>query len=126
MLFHILVYAFVIQLQQNIYTSTKSVGGGVNCFQIAVCEFFYPNILKTPGLGLFLKISHTYSTLMRQIMYRVKGHMYRISVNLYNFENFITHINQIISDQINFIGIKSSRRIVTSHMYAVTQEQSQT
>ena len=30
------------------------------------------------------------------------------------------------SNQINFIGIKSSHRTVTSHMYTVTQEQSQT
>ena len=30
------------------------------------------------------------------------------------------------SNQINFIGIKSSHRAVTSHMYTVTQEQSQT
>ena len=34
--------------------------------------------------------------------------------------------NQIKSNQINFIGIKSSHRTVTSHMYTVTQEQSQT
>ena len=32
----------------------------------------------------------------------------------------------IKSNQINFIGIKSSHRTVTSHMYTVTQEQSQT
>ena len=36
------------------------------------------------------------------------------------------HVNQIKSNQINFIGIKSSHRTVTSHMYKVTQEQSQT
>ena len=29
-------------------------------------------------------------------------------------------------NQINFIGIKSSHKTVTSHMYTVTQEQSQT
>ena len=33
---------------------------------------------------------------------------------------------EIKSNQINFIGIKSSHRTVTSHIYTVTQEQSQT
>ena len=33
---------------------------------------------------------------------------------------------QIKSNRINFIGIKSSHRTVTSHMYTVSQEQSQT
>ena len=33
----------------------------------------------------------------------------------------MTFINQIKSNQINFIGIKSSHRTVTSHMYTITQ-----
>ena len=41
-------------------------------------------------------------------------------------EHHCSVINQIKSNQINFIGIKSSHRTVTSHMYTVTQEQSQT
>ena len=43
-------------------------------------------------------------------------------------EGYYTRTNQIKSNQINFIGIKSSHRTVTSHMYTVTvtQEQSHT
>ena len=45
----------------------------------------------------------------------------------FNDSGLVVHIsNQIKSNQINFIGIKSSHRTVTSHMYTVTQEQSQT
>ena len=38
----------------------------------------------------------------------------------------ITGVFKSSINQINFIGIKSSHRTVTSHMYTVTQEQSQT
>ena len=78
-------------------------------------------ILKSDG-GQFAKICLDYFILYRII------HEYRLCSGL--FKQLITHwretLYNIKSNQINFIHIKSSHRTVTSHMYTVTQEQSQT